>query len=117
MCRAASRIWSRRASAYSSCFAAATLGIFLNHDLPVSDYQGNSRPTGWLFIENDRFVALIMAAATVLTTPAPEAEHLEEVLGEPIRASGPEASAPATRKWLVAIAVMLGATMEILDSS
>jgi DHA2 family multidrug resistance protein len=55
-----------------------------------------------------------MAAAAALN-PALEADHLDEVLAERTPTAGPQT--PATRKWLVAMAVMLGATLEILDSS
>ena len=56
-----------------------------------------------------------MAAAAVSTAPALEADHLEEVLSE--RPSTPDVPGPASHKWLVAMAVMLGATLEILDTS
>ena len=56
-----------------------------------------------------------MAAAAVLTAAAPDADHLEEVLSE--RPFTPDVSGPVSHKWLVAMAVMLGATLEVLDSS
>jgi len=56
-----------------------------------------------------------MAAAAVSTAPAPDADHLEEVLSE--RPPTPDVPGPVSHKWLVAMAVMLGATLEILDSS
>jgi DHA2 family multidrug resistance protein len=55
-------------------------------------------------------------AAAVKTVPAFEPELLEEVLEERPSAPPPLPDA-AAHKWLVAIAVMLGATLEILDSS
>jgi DHA2 family multidrug resistance protein len=55
-------------------------------------------------------------AAAVKTVPAFEPGLLEEVLEERPSAPPPLPDA-AAHKWLVAIAVMLGATLEILDSS
>src|SRR5260370_31252519 len=55
-------------------------------------------------------------AAAVKTVPAFEPELLEQVVEERRSAPPPQPEAPS-HKWLVAIAVMLGATLEILDSS
>src|SRR4029077_20484383 len=55
-------------------------------------------------------------AAAVKTVPAFEPELLEEVLEERPSAPPPPPDA-AAHKWLVAVAVVLGATLEILDSS
>jgi len=54
-------------------------------------------------------------AAAVKIAPALEADLLHEVPEERPSASAP--ADPGARKWLIAIAVMLGATLEILDSS
>src|SRR5271169_1562817 len=54
-------------------------------------------------------------AAAIKIAPVLEADLLHEVPQQ--RPSAPVPADPGARKWLIAIAVMLGATLEILDSS
>jgi len=56
-------------------------------------------------------------ASSIRPLPPPEDTPRVPALTAPQRPSVPSADDPGTYKWLVAVAVMLGATLEVLDTS